>query len=176
VVGHDPALLVAHHPLLLEAGDQPIDRRFEVTAVDSGAKEVTVKDLSSGKPLAIRVTADSHVKRMLDREGMIKMPLNLDPRKGTDWKATLNVALDKLTALDGRASVFRAETNRYIRPIMLIQVERTGRDQRASGHIHADDVKEWLLTAGFDEAEIAIKTAEQNDLRGSESSRGNDAT
>jgi type III restriction enzyme len=100
----------------------------------------------------------------LDREGMIKMPLNLDPRQGTDWKATLSVALNKLTALDGRASVFRAETNRYIRPIMLIQVERTGKDQRASGHIHADDVKEWLLTAGFDEAEIAIKTAEQNDL------------
>ena len=95
---------------------------------------------------------------------MIKMPLNLDPRQGTDWKATLNGALDKLRALDGRASAFRAETNRYIRPIMLIQVERTGRDQRASGHIHADDVKEWLLTAGFDEAEIAIKTAEQNDL------------
>lgn len=47
---------------------------------------------------------------------------------------------------------------------MLIQVERTGKDQRASGHIHADDVKEWLLTAGFDEAEIAVKTAEQNDL------------
>lgn len=47
---------------------------------------------------------------------------------------------------------------------MLVQVERTGADQRASGFIHADDVKEWLLTAGFDEAEIAIKTAEQNDL------------
>ena len=35
---------------------------------------------------------------------------------------------------------------------------------RDFAHIHADDVKEWLLTAGFDEAEIAIKTAEQNDL------------
>ena len=47
---------------------------------------------------------------------------------------------------------------------MLIQVVRTGADQRDSGYIHADDVKDWLLTAGFDEAEIAIKTAEQNDL------------
>lgn len=100
----------------------------------------------------------------LDREGMIKMPLNLDPRQGTDWKATLNAALVKLRDLDTRSRALRAETGRYIRPIMLIQVERTGRDQRASGHIHADDVKEWLLTAGFDEAEIAIKTAEQNDL------------
>ena len=100
----------------------------------------------------------------LDREGMIKMPLNLDARQGTDWKATLNVALDKLKILDAHAAAFRAETERYIRPIMLVQVERTGKDQRASNYVHAEDVKDWLLTAGFDEAEIAIKTAEQNDL------------
>lgn len=102
--------------------------------------------------------------RELDREGMIKMPLNLDPRQGNDWKATLNAALAKLNALDADARALNAESGRYIRPIMLIQVERTGADQRESGHIHADDVKDWLLTAGFDQAEIAIKTAQQNDL------------
>ena len=102
--------------------------------------------------------------RELDREGMIKMPLNLDPRQGTDWKATLNAALIKLGDLDQKARALRAETGHYIRPIMLIQVERTGAEQRESGHIHAEDVKEWLMTAGFDEAEIAIKTAETNDL------------
>ncbi|WP_427183398.1 DEAD/DEAH box helicase [Bordetella bronchialis] len=102
--------------------------------------------------------------RELDREGMIKMPLNLDPRQGNDWKATLNAALAKLNALDAEARKLRADTGRYIRPIMLIQVERTGADQRESGHIHAEDVKDWLLTAGFDQAEIAIKTAQQNDL------------
>lgn len=102
--------------------------------------------------------------RELDREGMIKMPLNLDPRQGTDWKATLNTALTKLDDLDQKARALRADTGRYIRPIMLIQVERTGAEQRESEHIHAEDVKEWLMTAGFDEAEIAIKTAETNDL------------
>ena len=100
----------------------------------------------------------------LDRESMIKMPLNLDPRQGTDWRATLNAALTKLDELDMAAKEFRSDTNRYIRPIMLIQVERTGADQRESGYIHAEDVKEMLLMAGFDEAEVAIKTAEQNDL------------
>ena len=102
--------------------------------------------------------------RELDREGMIKMPLNLEPRQGTDWRATLNAALTKLNALDSEAARHRADTDRYIRPIMLVQVERTGEDQKASGHIHAEDVRDWFLTAGFDEAEIAIKTAEQNDL------------
>lgn len=102
--------------------------------------------------------------RELDREGMIKMPLNLDPRQGIDWKATLNAALAKLNALDAEARKLRSDTGRYIRPIMLIQVERTGSDQRESSYIHAEDVKDWLLTAGFDQAEIAIKTAQQNDL------------
>lgn len=102
--------------------------------------------------------------RELDREGMIKMPLNLDPRQGSDWKATLNAALARLDALDKDAKKLQAETGRYIRPIMLVQVERTGADQRESGHIHAEDVKDWLKTAGFDDAEIAIKTAQQNDL------------
>ena len=102
--------------------------------------------------------------RELDREGMIKMPLNLDPRQGNDWKATLGSALTKLNGLKDDARGLHADTGRYIRPIMLVQVERTGTDQRASGHIHALDVKEWLLTMGLDEPEIAIKTADQNDL------------
>lgn len=100
----------------------------------------------------------------LDREGMIKMPLNLIPKQGTDWKSTLNASLKQLDLLDAKAGEFRADTGRYIRPIMLVQVERTGKDQRNAEFIHSDDVKEWLLTAGFDEAEIAVKTAETNDL------------
>ncbi|MCY3823725.1 MAG: DEAD/DEAH box helicase family protein [Nitrospinae bacterium] len=102
--------------------------------------------------------------RELDREGMIKMPLNLEPRQGTDWRSTLNAALAKLNTLHNEANKLRANTNHFIRPIMLVQVERTGADQRESGHIHAEDVSDCLLTAGFDDAEIAIKTAEQNDL------------
>jgi type III restriction enzyme len=101
----------------------------------------------------------------LDKEGMIKMPLILDTRQGTDWKATLNAAIEQLNTLQKEASAFHAETNRYIRPIMLVQVERTGSDQRDAGFIHALDVKDWLLRAGFDEAEIAVKTAETNDLK-----------
>jgi type III restriction enzyme len=100
----------------------------------------------------------------LDHEGMIKMPLNLDPRQGTDWRNTLSVALDRLNRINAEARSLHAEQGRYIRPIMLVQVERTGGDQRDGAHIHALDVKDWLRTAGLDEAEIAIKTADTNDL------------
>ena len=102
--------------------------------------------------------------RELDREGMIKIPLNLEPRQSTDWRATLAAALAKLNTLDSEAAKLWANTGRYIRPIMLVQVERTGSDQREGGYIHAEDVKDWLLTAGFDDTEVAIKTAERNDL------------
>ena len=101
----------------------------------------------------------------LDREGMIKMPLNLDPRSGSDWHTTLSAALGRLRELDSEARTLQADTGRYIRPILLVQVERTGSDQRDGAHIHALDVKEWLTnTAGLDEGEIAIKTADTNDL------------
>ena len=55
--------------------------------------------------------------RELDREGMIKIPLNIEPRQGTDWRATLNAALTKLNTLHAEAKRLRADTNRYIRPI-----------------------------------------------------------
>jgi type III restriction enzyme len=101
----------------------------------------------------------------LDREGMIKMPLNLDPRAGTDWHGTLGAALNRLRELDGAALALQAESDRYIRPILLVQVERTGSDQRDGNHIHALDAKEWLMNmGGLDEAEIAVKTADTNDL------------
>lgn len=105
----------------------------------------------------------------LDREGMIKMPINLDPRQGTDWKATLASAWDRLKILDVEARKLYADKGQYIRPILLIQVERTGEDQRDGAHIHALDAKEWLRTiAGLDDAEIAIKTANTNDLNNPE--------
>jgi len=102
--------------------------------------------------------------RELPAEDMIKMPLNLDPGQGTDWHGTLTVALGKLKELAGAADTLRSDSGRYIRPIMLVQVERTSKDQRDGVHIHADDVREWLLQPGLDGAEIAVKTAEQNDL------------
>ena len=101
----------------------------------------------------------------LDREGMIKMPLNLDPRSGADWRNTLAAALERLRTLDEAARRFQADSGRFIRPILLVQVERTGADQRDGAHVHALDAKEWLIAvSGLDEAEIAIKTADTNDL------------
>ena len=105
----------------------------------------------------------------LYREDMIKMPINLDSRQNPDWRNTLSVSLERLNELASKANTLYSNQNRYIRPIMLVQVERTGSDQRDGNHVHAEDVKEWLMnTGGLVEAEIAIKTSSQNDLKNPE--------
>ncbi|MHA1564762.1 MAG: DEAD/DEAH box helicase [Alphaproteobacteria bacterium] len=134
---------------------------LELTATPKDIKE---KGTPNPRPARYANLLVEVMGRELHAEDMIKMPLNLDPRQGTDWRATLTAAVARLAELDAAARGFRGETGRYIRPIMLVQVERTGKDQRDGAHIHANDVQEWLLQSGFDEAEVAIKTAERNDL------------
>jgi type III restriction enzyme len=133
---------------------------LELTATP---KDVAARGANPGRAanLLVEVTG-----RELHAEDMIKMPLNLDPRQGADWRGTLTAALGRLNTLQADAVAYGADKGAlgYIRPIMLVQVERTGKDQRDGLHIHADDVKEWLLASGLDAAEVAIKTAEQNDL------------
>lgn len=101
----------------------------------------------------------------LDREGMIKLPLNVTVHGGEDWRDCLRESLERLNSLQREAERLQSDTSRYIRPIALIQVERTGKDQRESGYIHAAEVREYLLTLGVSETEIAEKTAEKNELK-----------
>jgi type III restriction enzyme len=102
--------------------------------------------------------------RELEQEGMIKLPLNVQPVPSTDWQDALRASLDRVNALDASAKAYRADGGGYIRPVLLVQAERTGAEQRDGQFIHADDVKAWLLAAGLDEAEVALKTSEVNDL------------
>lgn len=131
----------------------------------------TPKDVAEKRPPAPRPARYANLLvevtgRELHAEDMIKMPLILDARQGTDWRATLTAALGKLNELQAAAEAHRADKGdlSYIRPIMLVQVERTGKEQRDGAHIHAQDVREWLLRAGLEDAQVAVKTAEQNDL------------
>ena len=101
----------------------------------------------------------------LDREGMIKLPLNVTVHGGEEWRDCLRESLERLNDLQREAERFKSDSGRYIRPIALIQVERTGKDQRDAGYIHAADVREYLLTLGVNEKEIAEKTAEKNELK-----------
>lgn len=126
----------------------------------------TPKDVAPrpGKPGRMANILVEITGRELESEGMIKMPMNVSPVPGTEWQATLRNAWERLEALERDARAYEGDGGRYIRPILLVQVERTGVDQRDAGFIHADDAHAWLKTVGLDDDEIALKTSETNDL------------
>lgn len=139
---------------------------LELTATP---KDVKARSGNSPRPARYQNLLAEVSGLELDREGMIKMPIHLDAHQRTDWQSTLHAGLERLNGLQEHAQQFAANTSRYIRPIMLVQVERTGKDTQDGRHIHAEDVKAWLTGAGrLDEAEVAIKTAEKNDLKSPE--------
>ena len=101
----------------------------------------------------------------LRREQMIKLPLNVAVLQAADWKSALARAKEKRDELEEAAKRLQEETGRYIRPIMLIRVERVGKDQRDGIHIHAEDVRECLITQlNVPLEHIRRKTAEKDEI------------
>jgi type III restriction enzyme len=104
----------------------------------------------------------------LDDAQMIKLPIHVEAKRWTDWQSCVAASLAKLDELQAAAERLQGETARYIRPILLVQVERTGKDQRDAGYIHADDAEAFLLQLGLQPRHIAIKTSEKDDLKSPE--------
>lgn len=103
----------------------------------------------------------------LNQEEMIKLDMHITNKASLDWKDAILAAVAKRNILQKRARDYEANTSEYIRPICLIQAERTGKDQRGTGYIHAEDVKEYLIKqCGILKEEIAIKSSEKDDIEG----------
>ena len=103
----------------------------------------------------------------LQREQMIKLPLHVSSPPKTDWKKTMARAKKRRDELEEAAQKFREQSGRYIRPIMLVRAERTGKDQRGGGHIHTEDAREFLMTQlNVPAAQIRMKTAENDEIAG----------
>ena len=101
----------------------------------------------------------------LKDEEMIKLPINIINDPQADWKQVLTLAHEKLIELQKEADAFQSASGLYIRPILLVRVERTGREQRESGFVHSEDVREYLLERlGVREEEVRLKTAESDEL------------
>ena len=101
----------------------------------------------------------------LDKENMVKLPINVSVKPGKDWRGCIRDALEKLNSLQRDADRLQADCARTIRPICLVQVERTGKDQRDGVHVHSQDAFAYLQSLGVRDEQIAIKSAEQNDLK-----------
>ena len=101
----------------------------------------------------------------LKREEMIKLPVQVTSFPNAEWQLTLSQAADELERLDTEAQSYENSTGRYIRPIAVVRVERTGRDQRDSEHVHAEDVREYLTrNLGVPSDAVRVKSAENDEL------------
>jgi len=126
-----------------------------------------VVELSATPPLdEANVLVDVSGKELLT-EQMIKLPLNIANSNVSSWQDVLTAARDKRVELAKLALKHYRKTGYLIRPIVLVQVERTGRDQREARMIHSEQVKEYLMQhLGLEERAIAIKTSEKDDIEG----------
>lgn len=104
-------------------------------------------------------------KELLD-EHMIKLPINIANSNQKSWRECLTQARDRREELSKLAAQHFKTSDKIIRPIVLVQVERTGKDQRDAGFVHSEDVKAHLLRLGVHESAIAIKTSETDDIEG----------
>ena len=103
----------------------------------------------------------------LKQEEMIKLPVQVKSSTTDDWHNTLAEAHDELERLSGAGESLQMSEGRYIRPIAVVRVERTGKDQRDGERIHAEDVREYLVQSlGVPAEAVAVKSSEMDELRG----------
>ena len=103
----------------------------------------------------------------LQAEEMIKLPIEIHSFSNSNWQHTLAKTQGKLDELAAVARKLQRRENRYVRPIVLVRVQRTGKEQRQQGFIHSQDVKEYLMqNLSVPERHIKIQSSEQKELAG----------
>lgn len=149
--------------IILDEGHKAYSKGAKATL--EGFNPYMVVELSATPPKSANVLVDISGQD-LNEEEMIKLDLHIINKASASWQDTLLASIEHRDALEEKALEYMAETGEYIRPICLIQVERTGRDQRGADFIHADDVRDYLLThPGISIEHIAIKTSTQDQLK-----------
>lgn len=151
-----------------------------ITIVDEGHKAYsenarkTIYGFNPSFVLELSATPPQGVNKLIEITGnelndeqMIKLDLHLTNKNTSGWEETLSEAAAMREELENTALKYEQNTNKYIRPIMLIQVERTGKDQRDGKLIHAEDAKEYLIKQlSVPEEDIAIKSSSKDDIEG----------
>lgn len=151
-----------------------------IVIIDEGHKAYsetarkTIRDFNPSIVLELSATPPPNSNKLVEVSGkdlhtedMIKLDIHLINKSTIKWEDTLLASYERRNELEKLAKKYKANTNEYIRPINLIQVERTGKDQRVARFIHAEDVKEFLIKkCAIPEEQIAIKSSEKDDIEG----------
>lgn len=153
-------------PVILDEGHKATSDLARKTIEEFNASVVV--ELSATPRKGANILARVSGTELLDEE-MIKLPLNVATSNQKNWRDVLTQARDKREALARKAEelALASGAERLIRPLVLVQVERTGKDQRDSGLIHSEQVKEYLIERlNVSELAIAIKSADTDDIEG----------
>ena len=124
-----------------------------------------IVELSATPPPEANVLVDIRGHE-LNAEGMIKLDLHIRNSASANWQDALLESVEHRQQLEDAAQEHEEKTGEYIRPICLIQVERTGKGQRRPGLVHAEDAREYLLHhPGIRAEHVAIKTSQEDELK-----------
>ena len=149
--------------IILDEGHKAYSRNAKATL--EGFNPCMIVELSATPPKGANVLVDIQGRELNDEE-MIKLDLHIKNSASASWKDTLLASIEHRKRLEEEARLHEASTGVYIRPICLIQVERTGRDQRRPGVVHADDVREYLLRhPEIRREQVAVKTSQKDELK-----------
>lgn len=96
----------------------------------------------------------------LKRENMVKLPVIVYNRDSQ--QEVVADAIDLRNHLEQYALNLQKETGEYIRPIVLFQAQPKGKENSTT----FEKLREKLVSAGIPAGEIAIKTADVNELKG----------
>lgn len=149
--------------IVLDEGHRAYSRNAKKTL--EGFNPCMIVELSATPPRDANVLVNI-AGRELAAEEMVKLDLHIKNSGSPNWEDTLLASIEHRKLLEEEARLYEAETGRHIRPICLIQVERTGRDQRRPGVVHAEDVREYLLRHPEIRPEhVAVKTSQKDELK-----------
>ena len=149
--------------IILDEGHKAYSRNAKKTL--EGFNPCMIVELSATPPRGANVLVD--IKGVeLNEEEMIKLDLRIKNLASASWQDTLLASIDHRKHLEEQARLHEANTGVYIRPICVIQVKRTGREQRKPGLVHAEDAREYLLRhPDISREQIAIKTSQRDELK-----------
>ncbi len=155
-----------------------LDEAHKAYGKQDKASEEFVRSINRLNPsLVIELSATPSVSKSnflvdvagkeLKDEEMIKLPVQVTSFANADWQHTLGRAHAKLEELENEAVSLANSEGRYIRPIAVVRVERTGNDQRDGERIHAEDVREYLTqNLGVPSEAVAVQSSTSREIDG----------
>ncbi len=144
----------------------PRSNQEYVRAINQFDPSLVVELSATPNPGISNLLVDISGTRLRD-EQMVKLPVLVENYPGADWRHVMSQAAAGLSDLESAADTLRSSSSRYVRPIAVVRVERTGQDQRDVGRVHAEDVREYLIRGlGVPANQVAVQSSESREISG----------